>query len=64
VKPFATHSKENEVKFLRSLDAAGKAQYKAAIKERVEEYRRLTQAIYGRAQNPPIPARYQQEYGR
>jgi hypothetical protein len=64
VKPFATRSKENEVKFLRSLDAAGKAQYKAAIKERVEEYRRLTQAIYGRAQNPPIPARYQQEYGR
>lgn len=64
IKPFATRSKENEVKFLRSLDAAGKAAYRQAIKEQVEQYRTLTKAIYGRAQNPPMPEQYQQTYGK
>lgn len=64
IKPFATRSKENEVKFLRSLDAAGKAAYSQAIKEQVEQYRALTKAIYGRAQNPPMPEQYQQTYGK
>jgi hypothetical protein len=64
VKPFATRSKENEVRFLRSQDNAGKAAYRQAIKEQVENYRRLTAAIYGRAQNPPIPEQYRQTYGK
>lgn len=64
IKPFATRSKENEVKFLRSLDAAGKAAYRQAIKEQVEQYRALTKAIYGKPRNPPMPEQYQQTYGK
>lgn len=62
VKPFATRSKEMEVPFVRSLDNEGKAEYRAAIRDQVEQYRRLTAALYGRPQNPPVPEAYRKAF--
>ncbi len=64
LKPFATPLKETEKQFLRSLDAKGKKQYRDAVRERVKEYRKLTEAVYGKARNPPIPESYRAEYGK
>lgn len=64
IKPFATRSKDNEVKFLKSLDAPGKFAYRQAIKEQIDQYRNLTAALYGKPSDPPIPAQYRKTYGQ
>jgi hypothetical protein len=62
IKPFATRAKETEMPFVQSLDAAGKRQYVEAVREQIRDYQRLTQALYSRASNPPIPERYRSTF--
>lgn len=61
IKPFATpsRSKEDEIAFAKSLDANGKAAYKQAVKDAVMDFRKLTEALYNKPQNPPTPAGYE-----
>jgi hypothetical protein len=61
-KHFATNSKENEQKFLQSLDPQGRKLWVDALKDRVKDYRQLTAAIYGRAKNPPMQEQYQKVF--
>lgn len=62
IKPFATpsRSKEDEIAFAKSLDANGKTAYKQAVKDAVRDYRKLTEAMYGKPKNPEVPAGYEQ----
>lgn len=61
IKPFATpsRSKEDEIAFAKSLDANGKAAYKEAVKDAVRDYRKLTEAMYGKPRNPEVPTGYE-----
>lgn len=63
-KHFATDSLAHEKLFLKSQDEAGKKAWRDALHQRVEDYRKLSEAIYGKPQEPPIPESYQQGYGK
>lgn len=47
-KHFATPSKAMELQFLKTLDPAGKAAYREALKERQGNYQKLRDALYGK----------------
>jgi len=53
IKNFATPSREMEQAFIKSLDAEGKERYRQAVRDQVQTYRTLTEALYGTAQYPP-----------
>ena len=42
-----------EQAFIKSLDAEGKERYRQAVRDQVQTYRTLTEALYGTAQYPP-----------
>jgi hypothetical protein len=48
IKPAVTGSKETESKFIGSLDDRGRKLYMDALKERAEDYRRLSMALFGK----------------
>ncbi len=63
IKPFATpiRSKAAELAFVKSMNADQKAAYKQAVKDAVKDYRKLTEAIYGKPRNPPdVPEAYRE----
>lgn len=45
LKPFATHSREFEAEFVKSLDERGRQEYRDALRQQEKEYRLIRQVI-------------------